>query len=93
VAHECDVDFTGYARQAQSIYERMAERCRSPKISMSDLLVALTIGTEIALSPTPVRSVIAIIVAIVIAGERSRIAVPGRVVVNNGSGLLIGSWW
>ena len=46
-----------------------------------------------SLLPAPVRSVIAIIVAIVIAGVRSRIAVPGRVVVNNGSGLLIRSWW
>ena len=26
VPHECDVDFTGHAREAQGVYEGMAER-------------------------------------------------------------------
>jgi hypothetical protein len=54
VAHECEVDFTGHARQAQCVYEGMAERMAEadvagrPKSGISYLLVALTIGTEIA---------------------------------------------
>jgi hypothetical protein len=98
VTHECDIDFTGHAAKRKASMKEWRNEWQRPTLQVVQNQHERPAGSVYnrqrdSLSPTPVGSVIAIIVAIVIAGVRCRIAVPGRVVVNNGSGLSIRSWW